>query len=424
MQQIKEIFSQVGETHRYYFNSKGVQRHLYKPLTGTSVRIFDNNTKKMAAVDEIGDTVENSLFDILSNYNKCGKLVKNTNKTFKLLNTISPKYIGLFKDISQFISHLSDDFSFSLEKIFTKRKINNYLIGIREKYTENTFCEIKFYYKGYPYKILGDINNIEILLEELQDLIYILLYNKNNTYIPNINKKYNIVLAPGQPHILIHECCGHLLEGSKNNSPLINLTTRSKFNDELNIIDSNFNMISKEKFDDEGIVKNKLDLIKNGQINDYLLDINSYLSNKYILNKVNCLRNCRRQSFEFYPEPRMFSTYIKNGSSSPNKIINNIETGIYIKRLGDSYVNNTSGDFISKIECGYIIYNGKIKDFINGYYIKGNSLEFLNNINMIGNDFKISQGFCNSQSGRLYVEYGGPTISINNMKLYKEDIKL
>ena len=46
MQQIKEIFSQVGETHRYYFNSKGVQRHLYKPLTGTSVRIFDNNTKK------------------------------------------------------------------------------------------------------------------------------------------------------------------------------------------------------------------------------------------------------------------------------------------------------------------------------------------------------------------------------------------
>ena len=68
--------------------------------------------------------------------------------------------------------------------------------------------------------------------------------------------------------------------------------------------------------DDEGNLGSKRLLIKNGKLNDYMIDD---------LNGRRMERNgngaCRRQNYRFIPTSRMSNTYICNGKSTPEEII-------------------------------------------------------------------------------------------------------
>ena len=143
-----------------------------------------------------------------------------------------------------------------------------------------------------------------------------------------------VVIGNGWGGVLFHESCGHPLEASavakglscfsENKigdyiaSPIVSAVDDSTIPGEWGSID----------IDDEGNLGSKRLLIKNGKLNDYMIDD---------LNGRRMERNgngaCRRQNYRFIPTSRMSNTYICNGKSTPEEIIKATKLGLVHQRL-------------------------------------------------------------------------------------------
>ena len=93
-------------------------------------------------------------------------------------------------------------------------------------------------------------------------------------------------------------------------------------------------------FDDEGNKTSRNVIIKNGVLQNYLIDnFNGRAMNK----KGNGA--CRRESYKYEPTSRMSNTFIDNGQSTFEEIIASTKYGLYAKQLGGGSVNPATGDF-------------------------------------------------------------------------------
>ena len=134
--------------------------------------------------------------------------------------------------------------------------------------------------------------------------------------------KMPVVIGNGWGGVLFHESCGHPLESSavakglscfSGNkigdyvaSPIVSAVDDSTIPNEWGSID----------IDDEGNLGSKRLLIKNGKLNDYMIDD---LNGRRMNREGNGA--CRRQNYRFIPTSRMSNTYICNGKNTPEEVI-------------------------------------------------------------------------------------------------------
>ena len=227
--------------------------------------------------------------------------------------------------------------------------------------------------------------------------------------------KMTVVIGPGNGGVIFHEACGHSLEATSVSKKL------SVFSEKLgtqiaspivNAVDDGTipNAWGSNNIDDEGNPTERVVLIENGILKNYLID--EVGARRMGMRPNGC---SRRESYKFEPTSRMSNTYICNGKSTPEEIIANTKLGLYAKVLSGGSVNPSTGEFNFGASEAYIIRDGKIAEPVRGASLIGSGRDVLMNIDMVGNDCDRSNGVCGSVSGMIPVDIGQPTIRVQNI---------
>lgn len=215
--------------------------------------------------------------------------------------------------------------------------------------------------------------------------------------------------------VLFHEACGHALEAefvSKETSAFANKLSQIVASPLVTAIDDGTipNGWGTSNIDDEGTPTQRNVLIENGVLKSYLVD---RLNGRRM--DTPSTGSGRRQSYKFAPTSRMNNTYIDQGESTLDEMIEATEYGLYAKKLGGGSVNPATGDFNFAVMEGYIIKNGKILKPVRGATLIGNGVKVLEFIDMVGNNLELGQGMCGASSGLIPANVGQPSIRVKSL---------
>jgi len=226
-----------------------------------------------------------------------------------------------------------------------------------------------------------------------------------------------VVLASGSGGILFHEACGHGLEadhiakdasvyvgqvGEQVASPLVTLVDDGTIGPEWGSF----------AVDDEGHAGQRNVLIENGVLTDYMWDFLRARKEKRPSSG-----NGRRQSYRHLPMVRMTNTFLLNGIESPDNVIAQTPSGVYVAKLGGGQVNTTTGDFVFGTVEAYLIENGRITEPLRDANLIGNGPEILRRIDAVADDFAMGPGTCGKDGQSVPVGCGQPTLRLTGVTI-------
>lgn len=230
---------------------------------------------------------------------------------------------------------------------------------------------------------------------------------------PAPSGQFPVIADPELTGVLIHEALGHAVEGDlilQNDSILKGKLGEQIASDIVNIFDD---ASLKEGFgyypyDVEGIKTKPNQLVKDGKLISLLnsRETSSQLGMKSSGNA--------RSIISEKPIVRMSNTYLQPRDNSFEELLEDIPNGIYLKGSRGGQVDTGKGIFQFNAAEGYLIENGQLTTPVRDVSLSGNILETLKNIDAIGNDFKLSVGFCGKDGQIAPVGDGGPHTRILN----------
>jgi TldD protein len=223
-----------------------------------------------------------------------------------------------------------------------------------------------------------------------------------------------VVLAPGDSGILLHEAVGHGLEADFNRKGTSNYSGKlgsGVASDLCTVVDDPSLMQSRGSinFDDEGHEPRRSVLIENGTLVGYMHD---RLSAKHF--GIEPSGNGRRESFSCAPMPRMTNTILLAGPHDPEEILKSVKRGVYAKKFGGGQVDIANGDFVFSLTESYLVEDGKITAPLKGVNLIGNGPDVLRRVTMLGDDVEVSDGIwtCGKDGQSVPVGVGCPTMKI------------
>jgi TldD protein len=226
-----------------------------------------------------------------------------------------------------------------------------------------------------------------------------------------------VVLAPGDSGILLHEAVGHGLEADFNRKKTSNYSDRigERVASELCTVVDDATISSSRgsiNVDDEGNRPERAVLIENGILRGYMQDRQS--SEFFASTPTG---NGRRESFKSHPLPRMTNTMLLAGPHDPAEIIKSVKRGVYASRFGGGQVDISNGDFVFSLTEGYLIEDGKITAPLKGVNLIGNGPDVMRKVTMLGNDMELSDGIwtCGKDGQSVPVGVGCPTVKISGL---------
>jgi len=226
-----------------------------------------------------------------------------------------------------------------------------------------------------------------------------------------------VVLAAGASGILLHEAVGHGMEADfnrKGTSIYATMIGSEVAPKEVTIVDSAVHPHERGALnvDDEGNETERTVLVEEGVMRTYLHD---RISAKHY--GVAPTGSGRRESFRHVPMPRMRCTYMENGSSTRDEIIESVKFGIVAETFRNGQVQIGAGDYTFYIRNGWLIEDGKITAPIKDCNIIGNGPESLRDITMVANDMKLDTGgwTCGKEGQSVPVSQGMPTVLVSKL---------
>ena len=158
------------------------------------------------------------------------------------------------------------------------------------------------------------------------------------------------------------------------------------FSSNINIIDNPLKKrgLQSKPFDGEGLETKKTQIIKNGELKTWFLD----LATAHQLRLKSTAHASRNISSP--PTPSPTNLYFEPGNISPKSLIGNIKKGVYLTELMGSSVNLINGDY-SRGGSGFWIDKGEITYPINGITIADNLNEMFKKI-ILANDLEFKHG--------------------------------
>ena len=237
------------------------------------------------------------------------------------------------------------------------------------------------------------------------------------------NTRTNLVLAPDQMMLQIHESIGHPLEidrilGDERNyaggsfvkpedfgklkygSPLMNITFDPTVSGEF----------ASYGFDDIGAVATKEYVIKEGILQRGLGSLESQA--RANLPGVACARAC---SWNRPPIDRMANLNLEPGNATFEEIISGIEQGIYMESNRSWSIDDQRYKFQFGCEYAKLIENGKLTAPLKGGTLIGSGPDIMGKISMIGNDMALDPGVgtCGKAGQSVPVGVGQPSLKIS-----------
>jgi len=126
-------------------------------------------------------------------------------------------------------------------------------------------------------------------------------------------------------------------------------------------------------FDGEGLANDKLNLIEDGVLTTWLLD----LATSRQLSMTSCGRASRGTSAP--PSPSPTNLYLEAGTPTPDELMADIDSGFYITSLMGMGVNGVTGDY-SRGAGGFWIEGGKLSFPVTELTVAGNLKEMYRNL--------------------------------------------
>lgn len=236
---------------------------------------------------------------------------------------------------------------------------------------------------------------------------------------PVVGGQYTVVLDQELGGVFIHEAFGHFCEADflfKNERLRKIMEPGRRFGvKNLNVIEDGFipGLRGNWRYDDEGVLRKKVFLIKNGILQ-------GFLHSRQTAAKMGAepTGNARAISYEHEPIVRMRNTYIDKGDVSFKGMIRDISFGIYAK--GTFGGQTEFEQFTFSAAYAYEIVNGEVGEMVRDVVLTGNVFEILKNIDKIGDDLKIKGGAGGCGKGGqmpLPVTDGAPHIRIQNVTI-------
>jgi TldD protein len=226
-----------------------------------------------------------------------------------------------------------------------------------------------------------------------------------------------VVLAPGDSGILLHEAVGHGLEADFNRKGTSNYSGKLGENvasglctvvDDATLLQSRGTI----NVDDEGNEPRSSVLIERGKLVGYMHD--RFSARHFGLRPSG---NGRRESFASSPMPRMTNTILLAGPHAPDEILKTVKRGVYAKKFGGGQVDIANGDFVFSLTESYLVEDGKITAPLKGVNLIGNGPDVLRRVTMLGDDVDVSDGIwtCGKDGQSVPVGVGCPTIKIDSI---------
>ena len=223
--------------------------------------------------------------------------------------------------------------------------------------------------------------------------------------------EFTVVLAGEAGGTMVHEACGHALEGDfiyKKTSIFSDSLGKKVVSPLVTVVDDgtlsgHFGTLG---YDDEGTPTQKNTLIENGVIKKFMCD-------RISANMLGVIPtgNGRRESYRNRPVPRMTNTYIAAGSTRSAEILASVKDGIFVKKMGGGQVDITNGDFVFEVTEGYRIRNGVLSEPLRGATLVGNGPQVLSIVDMVGDDLHFIPGMCGKYDTAPVTD-GQPTLRI------------
>ncbi|HSL92566.1 MAG TPA: TldD/PmbA family protein [Candidatus Limnocylindrales bacterium] len=219
-----------------------------------------------------------------------------------------------------------------------------------------------------------------------------------------------VVLSAEAGGTMVHEAIGHGLEadlarqgmsvykdalGKETASPLISIV------DDATVPGKRGSFA----IDDEGTPGERTVLVENGVLKGFLHDRLSAMKEG-----ARPTGNGRRDSYRHRPIPRMSNTILLPGSTPPGEILQSVDRGLLVLKMGGGQVNTVTGDFMFEVAEGYRIENGRQGDPVRGATITGNGPEALRMIDRVGSDLGFGLGTCGKEGQGVPVGDAQPTL--------------
>lgn len=224
-----------------------------------------------------------------------------------------------------------------------------------------------------------------------------------------------VIIESGFGAVIFHEACGHAMEAttvSKNISVLSGKLGEKIASDKVTIVDDGTipSGWGSTVIDDEGNKTQRNILIENGILKNYLIDIiGSIRMNMPVTG------SGRREDYTFLPTSRMNNTFLMPRTDKFEDMLKSIKYGLYAKKMGGGSVDPVTGDFNFAVDEAYIIEDGKIGNIVKSVSLIGNTLDILQNVEMVSDNLEYGPGMCGSESGNVPVYIGQPTIKVSNI---------
>jgi TldD protein len=225
-----------------------------------------------------------------------------------------------------------------------------------------------------------------------------------------------LILAPAESGVLLHESVGHPLEADfirKRTSAYTDRIGDRVASELVTVIDDGTVMNDRGSinFDDEGTIPEPTVLIEKGILKGFMHD---RISAAHF--GVEPTGNGRRESYKSPPLPRMTVTYLAAGESDPDEIFRSTRKGIFCKSFRGGQVDISNGDFVFVPIEAYLVEDGRIAAPVKNLTLIGNGPDVLTRVTMTGSDFAFSDGRWTCGKGQhAPVGVGLPTVKISEI---------
>lgn len=222
--------------------------------------------------------------------------------------------------------------------------------------------------------------------------------------------KSKVILSPAMVGLLSHEAIGHTVEadfvlagsvaqnkiGQMVASPLVTMSDSgiSEF------IDGAGGTLP---VDDEGVLSKRVDIIKNGILENYL-------HNRETAEHFNTEPGGNARAWEFSDEPliRMRNTFIQPGKDALSDMIAGIDDGYFVDGPEGGQADAT-GEFMFGASKVRKIKNGKLAEPVQKLTLSGQAFDVLKTVDAVSKDFKWDLGAGHCGKGQpAKVDAGGP----------------
>lgn len=214
------------------------------------------------------------------------------------------------------------------------------------------------------------------------------------------------VLDPELAGVFTHEAVGHASEGDlvREGASVLSgrIGERIGCGDLVIVDDPSLHEFGFIPVDAEGVAVRRTEIIRDGILT-------SFLHNRETLAAVgDGVPGHARAEHGAPPIVRMSNTFIENGDATYDEIMAECRDGILLIGSRGGQVDPGRGVFQFNAEYGYLIEGGEATGMVRDVSLSGEILSTLHDITLIGDDRRMSPGYCGKGGQTVPVSDGAP----------------